>query len=376
MAEKFNNNNSYENFDPFDSDFERDIESADPQPIYEETQQQQQQQQHRGHSYDEVSIDQQRGRPVLDNLTSVRFESPLKAPPIPAPRPSIQQQQQQPKQQPQQQVYETHTNFPLKEQLQCHDLDNEQQQVCDDVSDEQQQQQHPLYEELDECKAENIYSEVPNPPPKNNNNNNNKDDGSLLDSEVPEDEVKGQDGGFLSRRSKLTTIDIRKDVNLLWEEAVKELDRDESLVQFIEKKEEEQQQQQQQQQRRNSHLQRQISKNSYDSVAIPEQRFKIVDGVQVPIPVTLLKNFDPYFEVENRSESSSGSTSRSSSPTTAATTTETDSSVNDLPPPKHPPPKHGYENVWIPPDSTTPVLESDKIGKRIFHLRVYSKVPI
>ena len=70
---------------------------------------------------------------------------------------------------------------------------------------------------------------------------------------------------------------ILQDVNKLWERAVQELDRDEELVKFIEEKE-------QKQESRQSAFgrQRALSDNSYyDSVAIPEARFKIVNGVQV-----------------------------------------------------------------------------------------------
>ena len=72
-----------------------------------------------------------------------------------------------------------------------------------------------------------------------------------------------------------------QDVNKLWEKAVQELDRDEQLVKFIEEKE---QNQQQQQQSKVGPRQRAFSANSYyDSVAIPEARFKIVNGVQARI---------------------------------------------------------------------------------------------
>ena len=57
---------------------------------------------------------------------------------------------------------------------------------------------------------------------------------------------------------------------------MQELDRDEQLVKFIEEKE-----QNQQQQSKVGPRQRAFSANSYyDSVAIPEARFKIVNGVQ------------------------------------------------------------------------------------------------
>ena len=68
-------------------------------------------------------------------------------------------------------------------------------------------------------------------------------------------------------------------MNKLWEKAVQELDRDEQLVKFIEEKE-----QNQQQQSKVCPRQRAFSANSYyDSVAIPEARFKIVNGVQARI---------------------------------------------------------------------------------------------
>ena len=82
-------------------------------------------------------------------------------------------------------------------------------------------------------------------------------------------------------------------MNKLWEKAVQELDRDEQLVKFIEEKE--------QKQESKIGRQRAFSANSYyDSVAIPEARFKIVNGVQVPVPVTLLKDFDPMFHREKK----------------------------------------------------------------------------
>ena len=60
---------------------------------------------------------------------------------------------------------------------------------------------------------------------------------------------------------------------------MQELDRDEQLVKFIEEKE-----QNQQQQSKVGPRQRAFSANSYyDSVAIPEARFKIVNGVQARI---------------------------------------------------------------------------------------------
>ena len=73
---------------------------------------------------------------------------------------------------------------------------------------------------------------------------------------------------------------ILQDVNKLWEKAVQELDRDEELVKFIEEKEQKQQESRQ----RAFGRQRAFSDNSYyDSVAIPEARFKIVNGVQVSV---------------------------------------------------------------------------------------------
>ena len=182
---------------------------------------------------------------------------------------------------------------------------------------------------------------------------------------------------------KLTTIDIRKDVNNLWDRACRELDRDERLVEFLEKHE-----------TRRSHL---GSTNSYDSVAIPEARFKIVNGVQVPIPVTLLKDFDPCFEAaagqfEAETVSNSASISRSASThssvqeevpeqqdcekTESKKTEEEKLKVSS--PPQPAPRKRvsltsssgqngrrvSYENVWIPEEEDEPESESPRLSEQ------------
>jgi hypothetical protein len=156
---------------------------------------------------------------------------------------------------------------------------------------------------------DNVYSEL-NPPQSASANAAPK---SILGDE-PEDEedevgdlpsLPGRPRSVLDPR--LTTIDIRNDVNRLFDDAVEELHRDASFVEYIEQHDEK---------RAPS-----AAYNSYHSVAIPEARFKIVNGRQVPIPVTLLKDFDPCFETFSESQvdvsdsDSSDSASSASSPT-------------------------------------------------------------
>ena len=155
--------------------------------------------------------------------------------------------------------------------------------------------------------------------------NNNDEEDKATEREVLLDTANDEDDISTLFKSKATTIDIRRDVNKLWDEAVKELDRDQSLVDYIESK----------LTTTRTRTSRKASTNSYDSVAVPERRFKIVNGVQVPIPVTLLKNFDPYFEVDDEAEDAKEEDETSS----------TDDDEAKAPSAIQP----SYENVWIPP---------------------------
>ena len=347
--------NSYENFDPFGEDFERDVTSATSIPVndlYETCEDKNDDfDKKKKHKYDEMTINS--GKPVFSDLNSVSFESPLKeSAPIPAPRLSKQK--------------------PRRLSSQNDPENNE-----DIEEDNNNQVENVIYEELshvrDHC-SENV---IPEPPPRNDDNSNlyseleipkqeNYTNVMDFDIENQKEDIDNHENKKLedlptvqgaSRLLKSKTIDIRKDVNKLWEDAVKELDRDESLVEFIEKHEEKNCNKQPLIRRTSSS--RSESKNAYDSVAVPEQRFKIVNGVQVPIPVTLLKNFDPYFELQSASSSSNTSSkasSRSSSPMTTKESIPSTSSLDFSNPQK---PKQRYENVWIPPEGGTPEIESN-----------------
>lgn len=325
---------NYENFDPFGEDFEKEINSVPALPVRRK----QRNSEIKPHSYDQISVNS--GRPVIltpsgsdeDPLTAVVFDSPMadvvkpKVPPIPAPRFS---------------------------KIKAKKLQEEKSQIREEKPepDYQELSQHNDQETEEEVRnGENIYSEISTgevPPPLP----------SILDSaDEPETVSEPDNNNEPLRLLKSQTIDIRQDVNKLYLDAIKELDRDESLVEYLEQHEKSESKRP---------FVRSVSKNSYDSVAIPEQKFKIVNGVQVPIAVTLLKDFDPCFDLqEDENLSSEDNDSLKASEETpvqneniyvALSDSRTGSNANSqcqttqsTSVPKSV--RHYYENVWIPDD--------------------------
>ncbi len=307
-------------------------------------------------SYDEMSINS--GRPVIlssttvsevtDSLTAINFGSPLRdvesrensaVPPVPAPRISKM------------------ASLPESEKI---EEDNNNVEECGDedtLDEDEEDDSNVIYEELvppstlpppppprseSPASADNLYSELTPPvidttvdsafasKPTNILDRSNEDlavEAATTDTEEEADglaDLPDASHGSASKllNPKLTTIDIRQDVNKLWEEAVRELESDQKLVEYIEERES------------TSTAPPRPSTNSYDSVAMPEARFKIVNGVQVPIPVTLLKDFDPMFDkkkelAEEGNDSDSASTSRSSSQSKLDTVPEGESEADE-----------------------------------------------
>ncbi len=423
-------------------------------------------------SYDEVSLNA--GRPVIlsedgdapeDPLSAVSFESPLKdlestpsaglshslpsGPPVPAPRFSKMRSQSSVEEKGEEEEGAVYVNEVIYEELVPKDFPSRQSSLHmegDASSPSGAGSRHVSSSgggenaaSLPGChqrerSGDNIYSEleVPGAPlAASSSENVNIPTGGgknlLEEDDAPSEAISptlptilaagSEKGGRLSgARAKHTTIDIRKDVNRLWDMAVEELHRDEHFVEFLEQRES------QEESRRESTSSRRVSRgsaNAYDSVAIPEQRFKIVDGVQVPIPLTLLKTFDPCFEkqekeakeeedskadaedskVSGTTEVASSSRESSEEPKSSpemrlkekSTSEEilrdstTSASSVDLPPPNEPPPPPPlpaasagepakgavalsapaedktkpppYENIWIPDGGGAPVLE-------------------
>lgn len=335
-----------------------------------------------------------------DSLTSVAFESPLKelqscSPPprirpIPAPRLSKLTKPN----------YENH-DIPTTILQSLNN--NSTPKTVDDPKPKIEIEPEEYSDPIDADDNENFYSEI------DSNFNNDPDSEvaeemipSILDEDITEtesiymdiDEIRAQRNP--ESWSRLNTIAIRDNFNKLWEEAAKELDREEKFVQEIEKM---QIKDTQSEPKGAVHVTRSplANQHAYDSVALPGTKFRIQNGVQVPIAnFTLLKKFDPCFErsesIEEEDDSdendngeeendededvssiSSGSFSivsdsrlrappvpppRKSSflPSSSTSMDEPDSrrtssgsSVIDIPPPNQPPPANPYENVWIPP---------------------------
>ncbi len=87
-------------------------------------------------------------------------------------------------------------------------------------------------------------------------------------------------------KQKLTTIDFRREAHKLFEMAVQDFHRDKNLVEGLEQREmSEKEQFNEVSSGRTDQKKQQPQQHSYDSVAIPEQRFKIVNGVQVTCTV-------------------------------------------------------------------------------------------
>lgn len=406
--------------DPFDEDFEKSLEGVPRLPVrrlsraVSEEGKSLNTRASKKLSYDEVSINA--GQPVLtgdakggDSLTMVQFGSPIKEEPspdprprqrpVPAPRLSIQNLQTLPKvpdntkeeheSDEGEVLYEELVPKPIPRRL---DTGSAQKVLTDvdlETSTPTPYAVENIYCELDLATAPNqtapgqvnLLEEKPDLEDED-------DEGSESEDTILDDLDRRGSKSLLD--SKLTTIDIRKDVNKLWESAVKELDRDESLVEFIENHEKRE-------------PAKKITSLSYHSVAIPEQRFKLINGVQVPIPVTLLKDFDPCFENMDEAEVEKATQSRPISRGTSVASSTTSSSEGssigpesevkmreykdeprpaqkrseaksseshsttsvsslDLPPPSIPPPEppRSYENVWIPPSSTPQILPASE----------------
>jgi hypothetical protein len=394
--------------------------------------------------YDAMTINS--GRPVIvtptseNSLTSVNFGSPLRdvqpsTRPVPAPRMSKLMQTQSEEENMLDAKSTFNNNAVAYREIRIDSCDDEDEDDDDDGDDEADA---VIYEELvppstrppppppmrliSSCSSaleddasvagggavvasaeDNLYSEPEAPPPAIDNTvhsfanlldrsneefiGGDESDGEGIDelSDLPDDDRNRS--SLLDPR--LTTIDIRHDVNKLWEKAVQELDRDEQLVEYIEKRE------------GASSKSRSAStaSNSYDSVAVPEARFRIINGVQVAVPVTLLKTFDPIFgereeEVTTSSNSSSNSNlhqhdeeeipppvpspRKRNFPTHHDILEEGDEGAEErcstrqssssfeveevfpsiVPLPSLPEGPRPYENVWIPEEGGTPQISS------------------
>eukprot|EP00094_Tigriopus_californicus_P000706 TCALIF_00684-PA protein Name:"Similar to Arap2 Arf-GAP with Rho-GAP domain, ANK repeat and PH domain-containing protein 2 (Mus musculus)" AED:0.13 eAED:0.13 QI:0/0.6/0.5/0.83/0.8/0.66/6/1747/1221 len=253
-----------------------------------------------------TGIETRGGEEESDSLTSVAFESPLKelqsrSPPprirpIPAPRLSKLTKPN----------YENH-DIPTTI---LQSLNNSLPQKIEDPKQKIVIEPEEYSDPIDADDNENFYSEI-----DSNFNVPDSEIGeevipSILDEDIAEteriymdiDEIRAQQNP--ESWSRLNTIAIRDNFNKLWEEAAKELDREEKFVQEIEKM---QIKDTQSEAKGAVQISRSSSGNqhSYDSVALPGAKFRIQNGVQVPVAnFTLLKN--------------------------------------------QPPPNNPYENVWVP----------------------------
>jgi len=226
-----------------------------------------------------------------------------------------------------------------------------------------------------------------------------------------------------SLSSKVATLDIRRDVHKLWEMAVNELDRDREIVEFLEDREGSTTSSPKTGDARKSSRSRSLGgdpregpqppssrRREYLSVAIPGQRFEIVNGEQRLVSSTLLKDFDPCFEVEEEDENDDEGQERVDTPEpkgelaqdsqskgdsvpfrerkSSDLPSERDSSQSftsvsslDIPQPKEAPPppprnnvqisqqaektivaKSPYENVWVPHNDNSVETSPGKEG--------------
>ncbi len=420
--------------DPFGKEFEQSLNDAPALPVrnrYSRQNSRSSNASSKKSSYDEMSI--HAGRPVIvtdasknnnDPLSDVSFESPLKdldqhrvqrslpvPVPVPAPRLSkMKVQERRDDVNSEESAYVNENNaiyeelvpkvFPTDPSRSPEVLISAPDAPPRFELDSAAQQAEECHDE--ESGGDNIYTEL-KPPALSSSKR------CLLEEEdEPSEAISPTLSTQLSEdvgqvRAKLTTIDIRKDVNRLWDMAVQELHRDQTLIEYLEKRESGSEAAVQSSEDATSAAHaKKLSVNSYDSVAIPDQRFKIVDGVQVPIPVKILADFDPCFdktdddndelsEVENEEAKHEDTVSGSAAVTEDVVTNTSDSSPDlramspneetmhrdsttsassaDIPmpaqppPPPPPPPKQlkseseepckqlpprPYENVWIP----------------------------
>ena len=419
--------------DPFGQDFEQSLQGAPALPVRRgrySRQSSRSSASSKKSSYDEMSINA--GRPVIaserDPLSAVTFESPLKdletskpSQPTPVPAPRFSKMRSQSTEERGEEssycnevIYEELVPKEFPSHLSTSAAEPPSPQIS--LSRDADADPPPSTSfGVDERKCDdNIYSELDPPPPPLFTSS--REDVSLLpgrkslleegDDDGPSEALSPTLSTQLSDPraevgAKLATLDIRKDVNRLWDMAVEELHKEETFVQYLESRES----------LERSKSDSRPGSNAYDSVAIPEQRFKIVNGVQVPIPITLLKDFDPCFEGqdENAKENEEQESRKSfqtensdeeehyydkSSSSTAADDfsirkkqltnsieqghrdSTTSASSVDIPPPNEPPPPppppptaettstestkppRPYENVWMPDESGAgPVLE-------------------
>jgi len=387
--------------------------------------------------YDEVSL--QSGRPVLaaqdaqdarrDPLTAVTFTSPLRDqrraepsnPPTPAPRLSKLKEAEKVT------PVEAFNLHPSTEAI-YEELPQDDEQAGPSSGDRfSQWPSHAVAASSPAAGGDNIYSE----PLAESATNVNLSKPSLLEAaadDAPSEAIspvllqpKGPTPPHSGRSRSAATIDIRRDVNKWYEMAVHELDRDREIVEFLEDREsgsspratpaaasrgegDESQ----------KGAARRPKRREYLSVAIPGQKFEIVDGVQRPMTSTLLKDFDPCFEIEEEDDLDDGDEQRERDSTSVdeeqnvhlrrdskssdrpSAATERDSSVSatsasslDIPPPKEAPPppprnltvspeatpssqepqptkRRQYENLWQPADDdsvpTSPSVVSEQLG--------------